>query len=97
MKQKIIRLLKKIFTKYQFIVETHSEYLIRRLQVLSAQSEVDSDKLKITYFPSELDKEPYTISINKDGSLDKNFGSGFFDEASNHTLELIRFKRLSQN
>lgn len=84
-------------SKYQFIVETHSEYLIRRLQVLSAQSEVDSDKLKITYFPSELDKEPYTISINKDGSLDKNFGSGFFDEASNHTLELIRFKRLSQN
>jgi len=82
---------------FKVIVETHSEYLIRRLQVLSAQGKVDNDKLKITYFPSELDKEPYTISINKDGSLDKNFGSGFFDEASNHTLELIRFKRLSQN
>ncbi|MDM1063957.1 AAA family ATPase [Empedobacter falsenii] len=82
---------------FKVIVETHSEYLIRRLQVLSAQSIVNSDKLKITYFPTELDSKPYTISINKDGSLDKNFGSGFFDEASNHTLELIKFKRLSQN
>lgn len=84
-------------SKYQFIVETHSEYLIRRLQVLSVQGKVDNDKLKITYFPTELDLKPYTINIKKDGSLDKNFGSGFFDEASNHTLELIKFKRLSQN
>ena len=82
---------------FKIIIETHSEYLIRRLQVLSAQNEIDNDKLKITYFPSEFDKKPFTIGINKDGSLDKNFGSGFFDEASNHTLELIKFKRLSQN
>lgn len=83
--------------KYQFIVETHSEYLIRRLQVLAIQNKLDRDKISITYFPTEKDQEPYNININKDGSLDKNFGSGFFDEASNHTLELIKFKRLSQN
>ncbi|MFV0236695.1 AAA family ATPase [Empedobacter falsenii] len=81
----------------KFIIETHSEYLIRRLQVLAIQNKLDRDKISITYFPTELDQEPYNININKDGSLDKNFGSGFFDEASNHTLELIKFKRLSQN
>lgn len=84
-------------SKFQFIVETHSEYLIRRLQVLAIQNNIDREKIGITYFPTELDQNPYNIKINKDGSLDKNFGPGFFDEASNHTLELIKFKRLSQN
>lgn len=81
----------------RFIIETHSEYLIRRLQILAIQNKLDSDKIGITYFPTEMDQDPYNININTDGSLDKNFGPGFFDEASNHTLELIKFKRLSQN
>jgi len=81
----------------KFIIETHSEYLIRRLQVLAIQNKSDSNNISITYFPTEMDQDPYNIKINSDGSLDKNFGSGFFDEASNHTLELIKFKRLSQN
>jgi len=81
----------------RIIIETHSEYLIRRLQVLAIQNKLDRESIGITYFPTEKDQDPYNIYIKKDGSLDKNFGSGFFDEASHHTLELIKFKRLSQN
>ncbi|SFN17242.1 AAA ATPase domain-containing protein [Algoriella xinjiangensis] len=79
------------------IVETHSEYLIRRLQVLSIQNKLDRNNLGITYFPTELNQDPYQLRINKDGSLDKNFGSGFFDEAGNHMLELMRFNLTSKN
>jgi len=61
------------------------------------QGEVDNDKLSITYFPTELNQDPYQLRINKDGSLDKNFGSGFFDEAGNHMLELMRFNLTSKN
>ncbi|UWX68153.1 AAA family ATPase [Empedobacter stercoris] len=84
-------------SKFQFIVETHSEYLIRRLQVLSIQNKLDRNNLSITYFPTELNQDPYQLKINKDGSLDKNFGSGFFDEAGNHMLELMRFNLTSKN
>lgn len=99
MQSKLADLFSYINNKFglKIIVETHSEYLIRRLQVLAIQNNIDREKIGITYFPTELDQNPYNIKINKDGSLDKNFGSGFFDEASNHTLELIKFKRLSQN
>ena len=79
------------------IIETHSEYLIRRLQVLVIQNKVINNKIKISYFPSELDQNPFTININKDGSLDENFGPGFFDEASNHMLEIIKFNTLNKN
>nr|WP_317631725.1 AAA family ATPase [uncultured Flavobacterium sp.] len=79
------------------IIETHSEYLIRRLQVLVIQNKVINNKIKISYFPSELDQNPFTINIKKDGSLDENFGPGFFDEASNHMLEIIKFNTLNKN
>lgn len=79
------------------MIETHSEYLIRRLQVLSIQNKLDRNNLSITYFPTELNQDPYQLRINKDGSLDKNFGSGFFDEAGNHMLELMRFNLTSKN
>ena len=81
----------------QFIVETHSEYLIRKLQYLTATKKVKPEDSVIYYF-HELGKVPIgekqvkKIEIQEDGSLSDEFGSGFFDEAANWELELLRLK-----
>jgi len=86
----------------QFLIETHSEYLIRRMQFLIANSKFNKDKnlpivrndlSKIYYFnnPNEITNQNdhvYPINFNEDGSLDGNFGNGFFDEASNSAFDL---------
>lgn len=93
-----------LFDAYQnynihFIVETHSEYLIRRLQLLTVgietESKLNKDDVSIFYVYSreEAQKEGLPlvkrISICEDGYLDDTFGSGFFDEATNLSLKLM--------
>ena len=83
----------------QFVIETHSEYFIRKLQYLVAKNEVDKDQVLINYFnPASLrDKEGVIreIRILKDGSLSEDFGPGFFDEALNWKFELLKLKNLN--
>lgn len=78
------------------LIETHSEYLIRRLQVLTAAGEVKPEHTVIYYLdgniPSESDKFVKKININPDGSLTNDFGTGFIDEATNWKMELMRLK-----
>lgn len=83
--------LKKNFT----IIETHSEYLIRNLQLLIAKGEknnqlYNSDDIKIFNFSNDPQSEDYIkeITIKKDGSLSEFFGPGFYDEAANLIYEL---------
>lgn len=69
----------------QFIVETHSEYLIRNLQYLTATKKIKPRDTKIYYFhqPGSEDFKvaPYrVIDIEEDGRLSNEFGEGFFDE-----------------
>ena len=87
----------------QFIIETHSEYLIRKLQYLTAKKEIKPSDTQLYYFhhPNKKipdgEKQIYPINIREDGSLTKNFGTGFFDEASNIALELFLLKNEQQN
>lgn len=77
-----------------FIVETHSEYLIRKTQVLVAQmgfeNNVESVEKSpfITYYIPENSK-PYSLDYRKDGKFMESFGTGFYDEASNLAFELL--------
>ena len=73
----------------QFIIETHSEYLIRKLQFLTATGEIKPEMTQIYYFhhperipEGEGEAQIRKINIEKNGALSKNFGPGFFDEAS---------------
>lgn len=82
----------------QFIVETHSEYLIRKLQYLTAKKTIKPEDTVIYYFndPNHVptgEKQVKKIEIQEDGSLSGDFGSGFFDEATNWELELLRLKK----
>lgn len=87
--------------RVQIVLETHSEYLIRRSQVLVAENKFESkpnqNPFKIYYFNDKGDKKPYQIKYDEDGFLKNGFGPGFFDEASSNTLELLRLKKVKLN
>lgn len=84
----------------RFIVETHSEYLIRKLQVMVAdkENELTSNDVSLNY----VDKDENGISHNRqikileDGRLSEPFGSGFYDEADDLAMELMKYKARRQ-
>lgn len=82
----------------KFVIETHSEYLVRRSQILVAEKKYkDIDALqkecpiKVYYFPSDGTPEEMKYGIN--GRFEDAFGPGFFDESSNSSLLLSRIER----
>lgn len=86
----------------EFIVETHSEYLIRKLQTLVAKKELKPNEVSLQYVydasPENRPKgEPHVknIAIRPDGTLQEPFGSGFFDEADNLAMDLLTIKAMS--
>ncbi len=88
----------------RFIIETHSEYLIRKLQILSLdkESRIKKEDIQIYYFyhPDAIPEgqnQILSIQIENDGSLSKNFGTGFFDESSNLNLDLYFKHKMSMN
>ncbi len=80
-----------------FLIETHSEYILRRSQVIVAENEFEvapnENPFCVHYFPKDIQHFPYRLDYQEDGSFNKNFGDGFFDEASSSTLELLKLKR----
>jgi predicted ATP-dependent endonuclease of OLD family len=80
-----------------FLIETHSEYILRRSQVIVAENEFEvapnENPFCVHYFPKDYDQLPYRLDYQEDGSFNRNFGDGFFDEASSRTLELLKLKR----
>jgi len=84
------------------IIETHSEYLIRKLQYLTATHKINPGETVIYYFnnPKNVpDKEEQIkkITIAKDGSLSDSFGTGFIDEGINLKFDLLRLAKNQQN
>ena len=86
------------YQKYNihFIIETHSEYLIRKLQVLVAdkKNKLTPNDVSLNY----VDKDENGISTNRkieileDGRLSEPFGPGFFDEATGLSMHLLKMK-----
>ena len=72
----------------QFIIETHSEYMIRRTQAMIATGEIpfENNPFKVYYFPQE--GEPYGMEYQKSGRFVQSFGHGFFDESAKHTTAI---------
>ena len=78
---------------FRFIIETHSEYLIRRSQIIvgenyPTQESLKDNPFKVYYFPSE--GEPYDMGYRTTGSFSEPFGSGFYDEAAKMDMEIIK-------
>ncbi|MCU4177321.1 DUF3696 domain-containing protein [Carboxylicivirga sp. N1Y90] len=86
------------------VIETHSEYFIRKFQYLvaSPKHKVKADDISISYLyhPDKIPagkKQVEKLIIEEDGGLDGEFGKGFFDEASNWKRELMRLKHAQKN
>ncbi|NDV56777.1 AAA family ATPase [Bacteroides sp. 519] len=83
----------------QFVIETHSEYMIRKLQTLVANNKISGEKIKIFYVrhPEDVSQDKKQISninIQPDGSIDyRIFDKGFFDENDNLELSLLNIQR----
>lgn len=85
-----------------FIIETHSEYMVRRFQNLVANGnlKLKSKDIIINYF--WIDKETgkhkcKQIEILPNGQLSESFEDGFYDESVNLKFELLRLIKAQSN
>lgn len=86
---------------FNFIIETHSEYLVRRSQVIVAKENKKASKdkkkkewtnpFKVYYFPA--DGHPYDMEYASDGYFEKSIGKGFFNVSSELSLDLDRVEQ----
>ena len=89
------------------LIETHSEYLIRKLQLLVAEGHYHPEYVILHYLErtkrvlspedkalaSSYKMDNRIIYIQADGKLTAAFGSGFFDEAADAVIEFNRKQR----
>ncbi|RQP13472.1 MAG: DUF3696 domain-containing protein [Chryseobacterium sp.] len=91
-----------MFPDQKIVLETHSEYLIRKLQLLTAQGKISTEKTMIYYFNDDKNVTPENpkvieIEINQNGSLTEDFGPGFYDEAVRLQFNLSNINREQMN
>lgn len=83
------------YQKYNihFIIETHSEYFIRKLQVMVADKEntLTANDVSLNYVEKDENGTSHNrqIKIQEDGRLDGSFGEGFYDEAGGLSRQLF--------
>ncbi|MFA4978644.1 MAG: DUF3696 domain-containing protein [Sphingobacterium sp.] len=80
----------------RLIVETHSEYIIRKMQLLTAEKAINSKETSIYYFnaPSKSSQQILQIHIRENGTLSNDFGDGFYDEAAELKYKLLKYKNM---
>lgn len=75
------------------ILETHSEHLIKKLQVLisNPSSPLTSDMVKI-YYVNKIDDESSVkeMKLTPNGQFENEWPTGFFDQAYKLSLELLK-------
>lgn len=75
----------------QFIIETHSEYLVRKTQAIVARmnnEEYENNPFVVYYF--NRDGSAYDMEYTESGRFANSFGTGFFDEAGKSSIEILR-------
>lgn len=79
--------------KFRFVIETHSEYIIRKSQAMVANGDVEFEKnpFKVFFFPDE--GEPYDMEYQESGLFKNKFDEGFFDEASRQHVVVMKKAR----
>lgn len=71
-----------------FIIETHSEYLVRKSQVI-VRKELNGEENPFAVFYLENNCSPRIIQYQESGSFSDSFGEGFYDEAIKLTEEIV--------
>ncbi len=91
LQSKLTQVFYDVYKEYncQIIVETHSEYMIRKSSVIVSELN-DSDAenpFKVYYFPSS--GLPYEMHYLHNGAFREQFGDGFYDEAVRLHLQIM--------
>lgn len=99
LQSKLTELFYETFESYniKFIIETHSEYLIRKSQSivkrLNFKNQLDinnNNPFGIYYVDGDNDKTPYyMLNYRTDGNFSNEFGSGFYDESTKLLYEIL--------
>ncbi len=90
------------YPSINFVIETHSEYLIRKLQFLTADEKISCDKSIIYYFNADKyvsakESKVKAIEITSNGNLTDTFGPGFYDEATHLQFNLMKLNQEQNN
>jgi predicted ATP-dependent endonuclease of OLD family len=76
----------------KFLIETHSEYLIRKTQLIVKIQEYEVspnlNPFSVIYFDKGF--EQWNMNYRADGVFVNDFGSGFFDVSSQQAIRLIK-------
>ncbi len=89
-----------VFKKWgiRFIIETHSEYLVRHAQFVVAsgkykyqQDSISGNPFKVYYFSQ--DDVPYDMLLEENGRFKNAFGDGFFNVAALEALGVSKIER----
>jgi predicted ATPase len=87
---KLIETFLKLSKNTTYFIETHSEHVIRKLQVLVKEGKVNPGDISIHYMKrGKTSSEVSTHIIQKNGMLEPKFPSGFFDNSYNLSKELL--------
>lgn len=82
-----------------FIIETHSEYMIRRTQAFVAnyktKEEFASNPFSVIYIGPN--GGAYNLEYLETGRFNRSFGPGFFDEATRSSMEILKRERRDKN
>lgn len=72
----------------QYVIETHSEYLLNRIRLAIVREEIDARDVALYYFENSLSgSKIYPIELTKDGQI-KNAPEGFFDTYMMDTMAI---------
>lgn len=75
-----------------FLIETHSEYIVRRSQLLALENdflsnqELNPNPFSIFYFHKK--EGPYEMKFTKKGNFERSFGKGFYNVNDDLAMEL---------
>ncbi|MFV8570038.1 DUF3696 domain-containing protein [Marinobacter sp. SBS5] len=73
--------------KRQYIIETHSEYIINRLRILCINGKINPERIKIYFFDNTNKDFIHEVKIEKDGSL-SGAPEGFFKTYKEDSFEI---------
>ena len=81
----------------RFLIETHSEYIIRKTQVIVAEQDYKNENdmkehnpFIVYFFEPNASDRPRRMDYAVSGAFKEKFGEGFFDEASKWDMTIIR-------
>lgn len=84
----IVGIVNKFDNYNSLIIETHSEHIIKKMQVEIAKGNIINNKVGVYFFKKIGDiSSCEKIKINEVGQLEKDFPEGFFDDSLNLSYE----------